>query len=568
MSYEKTKLMNLEDGQTLLGAIDGKMSDLKSAIQQTKADVITVNDTASSAIKTFPDGADDQPMAVQIAVEPVQDLHGYDNPWPGGGGKNLAKPYNYNASSANIEFTYYDDGRVVLNGSTSSSNITVPTVVQHPISSEFTLKAGTYIASIIGSSDAVVQVCDVANSSVLASSGGSFTIDSDKTVFVRVSALANKSFSNLTVYMQLESGSSATTFAPYSNICPVSGWTGCNVTDTGKNLLKNDLVSMTKNNVAFTKNADGTITVAGTANANTNVDILGSSSNPYKGFLAGTYIISKANTNNNIRLSINMYNGTTWVKQSVTGSTDNVVFGIDYDGYDGVVVALYVPNGANVNETVKPMIRYASVGDDTYEPFGAVSTIPFGQTVYGGELTINRDGTGSLVVDEGVVHLKDLTWEKRNYWCTNGTNFHTVGSDDLFVGWEDGGYETAISDVFKKSYERDPSALLTADNNSFWWNVDENRNFYSYYVIWGKAGSESTLSEFTTFLTQNDPVFCGKLYSPVTIPLTATQVKSLLGVNNIYADTGNILSVDYSADTKRYVDNLFASLTNATGVSF
>lgn len=32
MSYEKTKLMNLEDGQTLLAAVDGKMSDLKSAI--------------------------------------------------------------------------------------------------------------------------------------------------------------------------------------------------------------------------------------------------------------------------------------------------------------------------------------------------------------------------------------------------------------------------------------------------------------------------------------------------------------------------------------------------------
>ena len=32
MSYPKTKQMNLEDGQTLLAAVDGKMSDLKSAI--------------------------------------------------------------------------------------------------------------------------------------------------------------------------------------------------------------------------------------------------------------------------------------------------------------------------------------------------------------------------------------------------------------------------------------------------------------------------------------------------------------------------------------------------------
>lgn len=41
MSYPKTKQMNLEDGQTLLAAVDGKMSDLKSAISDDNGDVAT-----------------------------------------------------------------------------------------------------------------------------------------------------------------------------------------------------------------------------------------------------------------------------------------------------------------------------------------------------------------------------------------------------------------------------------------------------------------------------------------------------------------------------------------------
>jgi hypothetical protein len=59
-----------------------------------------------------------------------------------------------------------------------------------------------------------------------------------------------------------------------------------------------------------------------------------------------------------------------------------------------------------------------------------------------------------------------------------------------------------------------------------------------------------------------------KLATPVTYSLTAPQVKSLLGLNNVWCGTGDILDVNYAADTKTYIDNLFASILPATGVSF
>ena len=71
-------------------ALSGEVSDLKSAIND-KAPVII--DTASGSIASFPDGADSIPVKnLTVAIEPVQDLHGYDHPWPAGGGVNIARP--------------------------------------------------------------------------------------------------------------------------------------------------------------------------------------------------------------------------------------------------------------------------------------------------------------------------------------------------------------------------------------------------------------------------------------------------------------------------------------------
>ena len=66
-----------------------EVGDLKSTVD-TIVRSGAVNDTASGSIASFTDGADNVPVKdLTVAVEPVQDLHGYDNPWPAGGGKNL-----------------------------------------------------------------------------------------------------------------------------------------------------------------------------------------------------------------------------------------------------------------------------------------------------------------------------------------------------------------------------------------------------------------------------------------------------------------------------------------------
>lgn len=49
------------------------------------------------------------------------------------------------------------------------------------------------------------------------------------------------------------------------------------------------------------------------------------------------------------------------------------------------------------------------------------------------------------------------------------------------------------------------------------------------------------------------------LATPITYHLTPQEITTLLGQNNIWADTGD-MSVTYRADTKLYIDKKFTEL--------
>jgi hypothetical protein len=169
----------------------------------------------------------------------VQDLHGQDAPWAGGAGKNkmplvLAdiKAANttgtwsgntYTISNATFTVNIDDDGNVVSiigkgNGSAGNA-LLLP----------FTLSAGSYVLSsgfdeMNGTNDTFLQSNGVTiargNSD---SPGQSFTLSQDSSCnwLFRVSSAINYI---CTPMIRLATVSDAT-FEPYSNICPISGWT-------------------------------------------------------------------------------------------------------------------------------------------------------------------------------------------------------------------------------------------------------------------------------------------------------------------------------------------------------
>lgn len=179
----------------------------------------------------------------KVHFEPVQDLHGYDKPWPAGGGKNIAKPYdNSYVSSTYISFDYSAaNGTFRCYGTASASSTHSSPSATNAVNNgaTFILPAGTYTLSIIDGDGANIYAqCVSSDETVLAETTSyiTFTTNESLTVFVRLKVAAAATVDK-TVKIQLEAGSTATSYVPYENVCPISGWTGVEVYKAGKNLI-------------------------------------------------------------------------------------------------------------------------------------------------------------------------------------------------------------------------------------------------------------------------------------------------------------------------------------------
>ena len=75
--------------------------------------------------------------------------------------------------------------------------------------------------------------------------------------------------------------------------------------------------------------------------------------------------------------------------------------------------------------------------------------------------------------------------------------------------------------------------------------------------------SDDRFSDAASFKTAMDGVMAiFKLKEYVVYTLTPTEIKSLLGDNNVWVDCGNT-EVTYRADTKLYIDKKIAEVINA-----
>ena len=183
-----------------------------------------------AAIASFSDGAQDAPLkSLTFNIEPVQDLHGYDYPWPAGGGKNLLLPYQRTVTASGVIYSVAADGKITLNGTaTGSTSFTIwPSASGATVPTE-----GYYTVSLYGATNGKVNGATAATQSLAAGA-----IPSVFSITVTSGTAYNESF-----YVQIEQGRTATYYSPYSNICPISGWTQVKVTRTGKNILDHTLI--------------------------------------------------------------------------------------------------------------------------------------------------------------------------------------------------------------------------------------------------------------------------------------------------------------------------------------
>lgn len=311
-----------------------------------------------------------------------------------------------------------------------------------------------------------------------------------------------------------------------TNPYTISGFNSGVVTRCGKNLLENRRTTTTINNVTFTVNNDGSVTLSGTASANTQFNFNDSSLKSAK------YTMSNGNTN--LIGGIVLFAVTPSGNKEVKRTTGFVTF------EDSVsLAALWITSGTNTNGiTIKPMIELGETASEFEAYNGNTYTFAFGQTVYGGHF----DNKGNLVVTHG---FATKTWGNYIYTedLTNCTR-RVLGTLPTAQG-------QLTTDLCNKL-----QAIISWSSDTPHFYIDGNsKNLVVFMPI---GTSDNTTLQF-----------CYELATPITLAITSQDIPTLLCNNNVFSNTGNIKSLSYPKQvcpfepaqevddhgTEEYIDN-------------
>ena len=533
--------------------------------------------SASGSIASFSDGSPAPVTALTVAIEPVQDLHGYDNPWPAGGGENLLPMTVTQFKSANTNGTWSNND-YTINGITfalnvdNNNNITGIKVNGTATNSAYLLfmtqdnllvvESGSYASFISSSNVNVTLQMRKDNTGGQDIMGGTTThkeatISEQTSVIVRLAVSSGATISNVTVYPMFAKQDIALTiadFAPYSNICPISGHTTAVVTRTGKNLFKGKDLSSAVSGVDCSCSVDGTITANGTNSASSEkyFNIYSNSNGNRLPLKAGTYTIStKSAIPTGLTISIGFRDssgnsiGISSVVLSSSKSSGTVTINQDFESY----IFLSISANATISYNGGLQIERSSSASPYTLYQGQTVTIDLDGTRHGGVLNLL---TGEMVVDRAYVLLTGgESWSYyRNIDRTNFTSFKAkIFSSTVKEAWSGASVSNAICSIASVNANNVYSHLGTGIA------IDQSQWFY----LCISSGIADTTEKLSTYLANNSVQVVAKLVTPLTVQLTPSQMQTLLGQNNIWADTGNT-SVEYRADTKLYIDGKFSQL--------
>jgi hypothetical protein len=430
------------------------------------------------AIASFNDGENMVMPSLKVAIEPQQDLHGYDSPWVGGAGKNL-----------------FDKPNLVMNKA---------------------IPAGTTIYG---------QIFGVTASFKL------YGYDEENTEYEVMSLSINKNSTTTTrAYVRLEISQSAlnalgdgnlmvslsdfTRFAPYSNICPIIGHTEANVTRCGKNLF--DKTTISENKIIDNKTGE-------------EITAYNRFSSDYIKVNSSTdYYASNVIKSSQWYCAFYYYKNKNYLSCGDLSSTGDTASGV-----------ITTPSNCNYVRlvsltTYKDDVSFV-VGNQaptSYEAYnGNTYNIQFRDgdnplTVYGGYIDWKNN---RIVVIYGVADMGALSWSYNSTYKVFYTYINTSVSN---VPPKKAGFTNFMSEIYKvveTAYQNLNNGEISGTSTDTGVNV---KNLTYDNVI-----------DFTTAM--NGIKFVYELATPVIIPLDLPQVKSLLGSNNVWADTGNVLEGEY-----------------------
>lgn len=308
------------------------------------------------------------------------------------------------------------------------------------------------------------------------------------------------------------------------------------------------------NGITWTLNDDGSITASGTSTGKSYIRIIVSTRDAYT-LPNGTYTYSLTPTGSdyaNIQSLIGSYKGNNYYKNvCAVGPSHNFANVFEWNDSDlTAVLDISVEiNQANktVNCTIYPQIELGSIATD-YEPYkGSTYSVNWeteAGTVYGGYVDVV---SGKLVVDWTSADMGQYDWGGDNGMFD--FNLHNISPS-----WTRNSIDWMLCSAYK------PES---------WNSIDYGT--YSDYSIHGLVYNDVTVlrvydSRYQTVTDFKSGVlgtqFAYELATPTEIQLTPQEIRTLLGENNIWSDSGDV-EAEYPADTKMYIDTKIAEAVAA-----
>ena len=301
---------------------------------------------------------------------------------------------------------------------------------------------------------------------------------------------------------------------------------------TGKNLLSNTATSQTINGVTFTVNEDGSVKVKGTCTSDYGLRL-----NRGVLFPDGDYVLSK-------RTVVYLYDDN-WDGSTVVYHNNSSAY-FSIGERKNVEVIIWVSTGTTYDETVYPMIRLASIEDDTYEPYAekalsiqtpnglpgipvtdaslANYTDPDGQMWCCDEIDFERE-----VYVQRIGTILPTEWELHNvYSSSSGYRFKAKINGIVTGITKPIRYVPCVCShyLFKK--------ITSYSSSGDYITTDEAHEKGSIYI---RTTNEelSTTAKFTEWATANNMITYYILATPIERPLTRDQ---LLAIRNFSSGEG------------------------------
>ena len=481
--------INLEENDKIYAINDNKLFQMEIVDQEEELSgpIVSFNGRNNTKIKSL-----------VANIEPVQDLHGYENPWPAGGGKNLLQITARAGTNNGVDYTVNKDHdgniiSVVANGTPGGINNSVFLLG--------TIPAGTYILSGSTGGSASKYYLLTSGGEAYSYDGDSspFTISAEKEVYIRIVNGFTASNVVFQPMIRLASETDAT-FAPYSNECPISGWTGAEISGTGVNIWDEEW-EVDQYNATTGEKADNSNNIR-----------------------SKNFISCKPNTTYSF-----VWNGwTAWAEQILFYDANynflnkRKSFGSLPSTFTTPANASYMTffvNGLSAyNHDIS--INYPAT-DTQYHPYtGDQISVTFPDMIYGGEDEVI---SGKLKSTMGMINCRDIEW--------SGMSALTDGS----------GYEVYKTEVFSA-----PPSICISDSykrvasGGAWEAIHFGEFLATTYLIVTVPPEVSTLQLAKEYLDNLDAKFVYTFNTPITFTHTGRSISTVYGMNNIWTDIGNI----------------------------